>query len=390
MRRLSIGGLLIGLILAIALITWQGWQRITDVLHTAGLAVFWLPVYFLLPLTCALLSWWYLFPQPLSLPAGNANQSSVSRTIPRTDLSTQALHPKRLRPSLTLSSYCLWINFAVNWLLPVAQVGGEIARVRLLLRRKFDSGVAIASIVGDQTLQILSQALYALTGILLLSMKLFQTLNSTDSSVALNPFTIAAAPTAAQTQQLLATLGFSILVLSGLSFGFYWIQKQGLFKLFSKIAHKLPKRLSKHTSHNSDDIKIQAERIDQAVLAMYHRRDRLLISILWRLGFRILAAGETWLALQFLGNPVSIPDAIILESLGQAVRSAAFLLPGGLGAQEGGMMLIGTALGIPPQLGLSVSLCKRIRELVIGVPGLVALQLEESHRLLRDPVKHKL
>lgn len=378
MRRLSIGGLLLGLILAIALITWQGWQRITDVLHSAGLAVFWLPIYFLLPLACALLSWWYLFPRPITQETSTDRPSSLP-------IDSNRLPLTRLRPNLALSSYCLWINFSVNWLLPVAQVGGEIARVRLLLRRKFDTGVTVASIIGDQTLQIISQALYAFTGIVLLSIRLVSTLNGTQPTVKFDPSTIATAPTTAQIEQLLATLGLSIVVLSGLSFGFYWVQKKGVFQLFSKIAHKLPKRLSKYTSQYSADINIQAECIDQAVLAMYHRRDRLFISVLWRLGFRILAAGETWLALQFLGNPVSITDAIILESLGQAVRSAAFLLPGGLGAQEGGMMLIGTAVGIPPQLGLSVSLCKRIRELVIGVPGLVALQIEESNRLLRNP-----
>ena len=347
LKRLSIVGFLLGLALATVLITWQGWQRITDVLHTAGLSVFWLPIYFLAPLACALLSWWYLF-------------------------------PKDDRPSLGLTTYCIWINFSVNWLLPVAQVGGEIARVRLLLQRKFSSGVAIASIIGDQTLQIISQALYAFTGVVLLGLSSIWSLDSGSAVTANTPL---------QTGQLVAILGASIVVLSALSVGLYWIQQQGLFKLFSKVGRKFPKRLAKPLSQgfsqlSAQEVSNQATTIDEAVLAMYHRRDRLFLAILWRFGFRILAAGETWLALRFLGYPVGIIDAIILESLSQAIRSAAFLLPGGLGAQEGGMMLIGTALGIPPQLGLSVSLCKRIRELAIGVPGLVALQLEESRRII--------
>ena len=342
MKRLSIVGFLLGLALATVLITWQGWQRITDVLHTAGLSVFWLPIYFLLPLACALLSWWYLFP---------ADE----------------------RPSLRLTAYCTWINFAVNWLLPVAQVGGEIARVRLLLKRKFPAGGAIASVIGDQTLQIISQALYAFTGVVLLGMASVWRSGS-DATVTANTL---------QSGQLIALLVASIVVLSAISVGLYWVQQQGLFKLFSKMGRKFPKRFSQGFSQlSAKDISRQATTIDEAMVAMYHRRDRLFLAILWRLGFRLLAAGETWLALRFLGYPVGMMDAIILESLGQAVRSAAFLLPGGLGAQEGGMMLIGAALGIPVQLGLSVSLCKRIRELVIGVPGLVALQIEESHHIL--------
>lgn len=342
-KRLSILGFLFGLILATLLITWQGWQRITDVLNTAGLAVFWLPLYFLLPLACALLSWWYLF-------------------------------PKECRPKVGLTAYCLWINFAVNWLLPVAQVGGEIARVRLLLKRAFLPGVAIASIIGDQTLQIISQALYAFTGVVLLGLSSLGRSGSPSGSPDQAPL---------QSGQLIAILVASIVVLTAISVGLYWVQQQGLFTLFSRISRKFPKRFSKGFSSLSDnDISAQATTIDEAVLAMYHRRDRLFLAILWRLGFRVFAAGETWLALHFLGYPVGLTDAIILESLGQAIRSAAFLLPGGLGAQEGGMMLIGLSLGLPAQIGLSLSLCKRIRELVIGIPGLVALQIEESQGIL--------
>lgn len=357
MKRLSILGFLLGLALATVLITWQGWQRISDVLHTAGLFVFWLPIYFSLPLVCALLSWWYLF-------------------------------PKESRPGLWLSAYCTWINFAVNWLLPVAQVGGEIARVRLLLKRQFSFEGSIASVIGDQTLQIISQALYAFTGVVLLGVVSMER-SPSDSSPAINSLI--------PSGQLIIILIASVLILVVLSVGLYWVQQQGLFELFSKTGRKftkfskgfsqnlsknLPQTLPQNASQPlSKGLSDRAITIDEAVLAMYHRRDRLLLAILWRFAFRILAAGETWLALRFLGQPVGLKEAIIIESLSQAIRSAAFILPGGLGAQEGGMMLLSTALGIPSQIGLSVSLCKRIRELVIGVPGLIALQIEESRRV---------
>lgn len=66
---------------------------------------------------------------------------------------------------------------------------------------------------------------------------------------------------------------------------------------------------------------------------------------------------------------------MILESLGQALRSAGFALPGGLGAQEGGILAGALALGIAPDLALAVALIKRARELVFAVPGLVAWSL---------------
>ncbi|MEB3232070.1 MAG: flippase-like domain-containing protein, partial [Leptolyngbyaceae bacterium] len=260
-------------------------------------------------------------------------------------------------PNLRLSAYCTWINFAVNWLLPVAQVGGEIARVRLLLKRQFAVGEAIASVIGDQTLQLVSQALYALVGILLLGF------SQLDSPLNAGP----------NVPQLWLRLSFSLIILLGMTVGFYWVQQQGLFKLLSRVAHKFPLIMP--------DVQNAATQIDQAVVAMYKRRDRLLIASFWRCGFRLLAAGETWLALRFLGHPVGIGEAIALESLGQAIRSAAFLIPGGLGAQEIGIMGVGTVLGIPVTVGLSLSLCKRIRELAIGVPGLIALQIEEGRGL---------
>ena len=76
--------------------------------------------------------------------------------------------------------------------------------------------------------------------------------------------------------------------------------------------------------------------------------------------------------MHFLGAPVSWGEALILESLGTAVRNAAFPVPAGLGAQEGGFLLLGAALGIPPPLCLALSLAKRARELIVGLPALAA------------------
>ncbi|NEQ95978.1 MAG: hypothetical protein F6K30_04515 [Cyanothece sp. SIO2G6] len=332
MKRLSLFGVLLGLALVTAVVVGLGWQGIVVGLQTAGWAVFWLPVYYLVPLGCALFSWWYLFPQQAA-------------------------------PNIGLSAYCLWINFAVNWLLPVAQVGGEIARIRLLLKRRFPTGEAIAPVIGDQTLQLISQALYAILGVLLLGFSQLGTLSEREGG-----------PTVEITStQLWLRLGLSLMILLIMTVGFYWVQQQGLFKLLSRVAHKFPTLIP--------DVEDAATQIDQAVVSMYGRRDRLLVASLWRCGFRLLAAGETWLALRFLGYPVGLVDAIALESLGQAIRSAAFLIPGGLGAQEIGIIGIGAVLGLPDTIGLSLSLCKRIRELVIGVPGLIALQVEEGRVL---------
>jgi uncharacterized membrane protein YbhN (UPF0104 family) len=88
-----------------------------------------------------------------------------------------------------------------------------------------------------------------------------------------------------------------------------------------------------------------------------------------------LGSLEIWLAFWLLGHPVGPIEAVILESLGQGLRSAGFALPGGLGAQEGGIVAGALMLGIAPDLALAVALLKRAREMGYGVPGLVAWAL---------------
>jgi hypothetical protein len=74
---------------------------------------------------------------------------------------------------------------------------------------------------------------------------------------------------------------------------------------------------------------------------------------------------------------------MILESAALAIRGAAFLVPGAVGVQEGGYILLGNLLNIPGEMALALSLIRRVRELVLGIPGLVAWQLVEAGHLLR-------
>ena len=72
-----------------------------------------------------------------------------------------------------------------------------------------------------------------------------------------------------------------------------------------------------------------------------------------------------------------------MHSLVRAVRSAAFPVPAGIGVQEGSFMLLAGIVGLSPEIGLAVALVKRVRELVGGVPGLIAWQVIEGRRLWR-------
>jgi len=323
MKRLSLVGILIGLALLTVLTIWQGFDILLATLQQADHSIWWLPVFYLLPVGCALLSWRWLF-APGEEPTG------------------------------AFLAYGTWINFSINWLLPVGQVGGEIARVRMMIKRQFQTSVAIATVIGDQTLQVLTQAVYALLGFLL-----FVYVQLSEGTVDRHLFAM-------------IFLGFVLFGVAG--GGLYWLQHAGLFNLLLRVGRKFP------FFNPNAPAEAQAAQLDAALKAMYQRSDRLLIATLWRFAFRLTAAGETWLAFQFLGYPISWVDAVILESIGQAIRSAAFIIPGGLGAQEGGFVLVGAALGIPPDIALASSLCKRVRELCLGTPGLIVWQVSEGRR----------
>jgi hypothetical protein len=53
-----------------------------------------------------------------------------------------------------------------------------------------------------------------------------------------------------------------------------------------------------------------------------------------------------------------------------------------LGVQEGGFTVLGTLFGIPPEAALALSFVKRVPDLAIGLPGLLAWYWLEIHRLL--------
>jgi uncharacterized membrane protein YbhN (UPF0104 family) len=93
---------------------------------------------------------------------------------------------------------------------------------------------------------------------------------------------------------------------------------------------------------------------------------------------------EVWFALYLLGRPVNVRTALLFESLGQAIRTGAFAVPGALGIQEGGYILVGRVLGIGPGVALGLSLVRRVRELLLGIPGLASWQASTIRRGFRE------
>jgi putative membrane protein len=267
--------------------------------------------------------------------------------------SWRALFPAPGRPGHASFLWMRWIRESVSTLLPVAGVGGDVVGARLVHQRGVSGAQATATMVVDITVGTATQLVFVLAGVALLAAG-----KSNDAAAVVWGVAIGVAVFAA-----------AIAI-------FVRIQHNGMFGTLVGWAHRLaPKSwMSGFTG--------RAETIDEAIVATYRRRSALLCSCLIRLVGWASGAGEVWLTTRVLGQPLSLVDSFILESLISGVRGAAFMVPGALGAQEGGTVLFGALLGLPADIALAVSLTKRVRELALGLPGLAAWQWVEGRRLL--------
>jgi uncharacterized membrane protein YbhN (UPF0104 family) len=86
-------------------------------------------------------------------------------------------------------------------------------------------------------------------------------------------------------------------------------------------------------------------------------------------------AAETWLLLQLLGASVSFPEALAIEAAASILRQSGVVVPGGLGVQEVGYVLLITATGVPNPIPLTAAFAvmKRLKEAVWTVTGYALL-----------------
>jgi putative membrane protein len=270
-------------------------------------------------------------------------------------LSWRELMPASSRPGVFYAVFNRWIRESINALLPVAGVGGDIAGARLVHRRGVPGAKAAAAMVVDLTIGVATQLIFVVAGVTLLAVR-----SSAHAAVSV---------------AWAMLMGIAVFLAAIATF--VLVQHRSMFVVLAKLARRVAPE--KWLSGLTDS----APAVDEAVVATYRRGFALLRANLLRLAGWATGAGETWLVMHFLSRPFSVTDAFVLESLGSGVRAAAFMVPGALGAQEGGFVLFGALFGLPAGIALAISLTKRVRELGLGVPGLVVWQWVEGRYLLR-------
>lgn len=316
MNRTAIVSLTLGIALFVALLIWQGAGSVMSTLAMAGWG--------LLPIAS-------FHVVPLVLDAA-AIQVLVAKSC-----------------SLRRAVLTRWTGESVNSLLPAGQIGGPIAMVRQMKQSGMPGREAAAAITVSTTLQAVAQIVFALLGL-----AVFGISATHDSDGGL------------WVPMLLATA-----LISALLYAFYIAQRRGIFGWAFRTLSKMSSK------RDWSSLLDRADAVDEIVQRMYGQRRQVLASFALSLVGWIVGTAEVWLILQFIGHPVSWVDAMLLESLGQAIRGAAFFVPGSLGVQEGGYLLLAPLVGLPADAALALSLAKRTRELLLGVPGLVYLHFSE-------------
>ena len=251
------------------------------------------------------------------------------------------------RDSMRDAMLARWAGESANSLMPAGQIGGPVLMARHLAQRGLPLQDAAAAITVSTTLQTFAQIAFALLGVALLGMQA-----SHISQLAL------------RTSSLIASALLALQV-----GGFYWMQRRGFFSKLMRTATRFAGK------RDWSQWMSQAEAIDIAVQLTYGRSGPVAASFLLSLIGWLVGTGEVYLILQLIHHPVGWIDALLLESLGQAIRGAAFAIPGALGVQEGGYLLLAPLAGLPPDAALALSLAKRARELLLGAPGLLYLHL---------------
>jgi putative membrane protein len=260
------------------------------------------------------------------------------------------LFPSKTRPQLGICVILRFVREAANVLLPVAQVGGDLIGAGLLTLYAVPGALAAASVIVDILVQAATQFLFAVAGLLVL--------------VALG---------ADATVARIAAIGLG---LGGLLLaGFYLAQRRGGQRVLRLVITRL-------AGNRQWRVLGTIDAVYQNLAAIYAARSDLVASFVVHMVGWIIGVAEVLIVFACMGHPVSLAEAMVIESLLHAIRGAAFAIPGALGAQEGGLVLLCAIFGIPPEQAIALSLVKRAADVALGVPGLVGWQMLEWGRLV--------
>lgn len=232
--------------------------------------------------------------------------------------------------------------------LPFSQVGGFVFGARAVTLHGVEWHTAAASTVVDVTAEFLAQIAFACIGLGVL---------------------LARAPGSGIAVPVEAGIGVAVLA----CFAFVWVQK-GAAPLFARIGRRIAGNWFSDAEERFDVFQTELGLI-------YGHAGKLALGFLIHLIGWMCTGVSGWIAYRALGVPIDFDDALAIEALLSAAAAVAFLVPVNAGVQEAGYAGLGAIFGVPPEISLGVSLVRRARDIVVGVPILLIWQFVEMRRL---------
>ncbi len=239
---------------------------------------------------------------------------------------------------------------AVNMTTPAGYVGGEPLKAHLLRKYHVPMEEAFTSVIIAKTTMTIAEVFFILLGIALGVWLL-------DSNESFG-------------QTLPAAL-LSVGLLAFVSAGLVFVQRQGLFTWLLEFLPKIGLKIAYLEARGE-----RLRSVDREIWEFYrHKRPAFCASTgLFFLGW-IAEALEVYVIIWYLGGPAMALSALSIGALSVFIKSSTFFIPGSLGAQDGGNLLLLNAFGYSDVTGITFALLRRFRELVwIGI-GLLCLAL---------------
>jgi putative membrane protein len=262
----------------------------------------------------------------------------------------QVLVPRRHRLPWLTALWMHWLGESVSDVLPAARIGGDIVTARLAAIHGMSPRIAAASVLADVTICAFCKVAFVLIGLVLL-------VAATGKTALVGPTVIG-------------------VLIGGAAIGiFYLLQRRGIFRGAAILASRLRESWSSLEQHG--------EAVDRTVRRLYSRKRAVIGCCLFALISWLIGAGEVWIAFIGLGAQISFWTVIILETVTQAIRGVTFLVPGALGIQEGGYLVVARIVNISGSTALAAALVRRARELILGIPGAFIWQLIEARHALK-------
>jgi uncharacterized membrane protein YbhN (UPF0104 family) len=213
-----------------------------------------------------------------------------------------------------------------------------------------------ASVVIAKTTMTIAEVFYILTGIAL-------------------AFWILGAGSSAGQTITAALLSVGLLVCS--IAGFVFIQQRGLFASILSLVKKLGVRIQFLEAQEE-----HLRSIDQTIRNFYSHHQKAFYASMgvYFLGW-MAESLEVFGIIYLLGGSVSILSALSIGALAVFIKGGSFFIPGSLGAQDAGNLLLLQAFGYSDVTGITFALLRRFRELVwIGI-GLLCLAMVGKARI---------